>query len=193
MKLGGAPYGAFRKCCKVFYTYLSAALDTDHFMKNYDREKVAALIEDVESLSKTTSSQPHATYFHGLQSKSINLCRINPDITYMKKSLEAKIHQHLPNITGQPTFIQTVRDLVGLPSRPAFYIRKQRTIPIKPSLIKLKPRKKFKRRGEKHKHCLPLNYLQSSQILLHMSWKLQRRKEIQIVLPLFQLLNMVLH
>lgn len=51
--------------------YLDAALCTDPFMKNYVREKVVALIEEVEFLSKTNSRQPYTAYVayvHGLQS-----------------------------------------------------------------------------------------------------------------------------
>ena len=52
--------------------------------------------------------------------------------------------------------------------------------------------KKFKRWGERHKHCSPLNYLQSSQIHLSVLLKLKRKKKLQIGLLLFQFLNIVL-
>ena len=81
--------------------YLGAALGTDPIIKTYDREKVAALFEEVESLSKISSNHKHAAYVHGLQSKSIYLCQTNQNINNIMKPLEANIHQNLlPNITG---------------------------------------------------------------------------------------------
>ena len=100
------------------------------------------------------------------------------------KPLEAKIHQLLlTSITGKPTYNQTVRNLVSLPSNrgglaivnlscscciqttstttlekllpphSTFYSSKQRIIHMKPYMIKWKSRNKFERRGEWPKHC----------------------------------------
>lgn len=97
------------------------------------------------------------------------------------KPLEDKIHRLLPNITDKPTFNQTVKGLgdlaivnIAVDSANQYnYFRKvtstiikllqqqAKDFPLKAYVNKLKPKKKSERTRKRHKHCLPLNYLQS--------------------------------
>lgn len=51
---------------------------------------------------------------------------------------------------------------------------------MKQSVVKLMPRKKIERRGERYKQCLQLNYLHCFLLHLNVLWKLQKKKECLI-------------
>ena len=101
--------------------YLGSALGTETFTEEYVRQKVATWVNDLEHLSSIAISQPQAAYAaftHGLTSRWTYLARTTPNIETLLKPLEETIRKvFLPNLTGQVSFNDIMRDLLALPAR----------------------------------------------------------------------------
>lgn len=83
--------------------------------------KVNKWCEEVESLAKIASSQPHAAYaafVHGEQGKWSFLQRTVKEVSDLFQPLENCIRNKLiPAITGRPSVSDLERDLLSLPAK----------------------------------------------------------------------------
>ena len=82
---------------------------------------VSEWVTEVKQLSEISITQPHSVYAdftHGFSSKWTFICRTVPNIQLELQPLEYVIcKSFLPNLTGQSTFSNSLRDLIALPAR----------------------------------------------------------------------------
>ena len=101
--------------------HLGAALGSQDFVHEFMSAKVSRWCEEIESLAKIATSQPHAAFaafVHGLQSKWSFFQRTIPDIQALLQPLEDAIRTKLiPAITGRPACSDMERLLLSLPAR----------------------------------------------------------------------------
>ena len=101
--------------------HLGAALGSHSFVVFFVEKQVTSWIKELQQLSDIPVTHPQAAYAaftNGFIGKWNFLMRCIPNIQPFLSPLEETIHcRLLPNLTGQPSFSDSERNLFALPTR----------------------------------------------------------------------------
>ena len=107
--------------------HLCAALGSPAFVTSFVEKQVTSWIKELQQLSDISVTHPQAAYVaftHGFIGKWNFLMRCIPNIQPFLSPLEETIRcRFLPNLTGQPSFSDTERKLLALPTRLGGYFQ----------------------------------------------------------------------